>query len=662
MGDKKNFFSDNEDLLFHFSHSLDWKEIIELTEGGWDRPEGFKNVADALEVYRQILDQVGQYAGHEVAPRAEALDRNGAHMEAGRVVVAPEFEEIFQGFREMELYGLTVPRHLGGLNAPMALSFLLNEVIGRADVSVMTHFGFHGPIAMALLVYSAREGTMQAGPDGWIGPSRFDEAVREIVAGRAWGSMELTEPGAGSDLAAIRTLGRRAPDGTWRVSGQKSFITSGHGKYHLVLAATEASALPATAGAETSSPMAGLEALSLFLVPLHVERDGKLVDNVRLERVEEKLGHHASPTCALLYEDAVADLIGLPGQGFELMLVMMNGARLAVGFEGIGVAQAAFEMARDYAVQRRSMGRPIAEHELIAERLLGMETDIRGLRALAFEALNAVELSHKLDLTLKYAFRGSAGERAAAEERLERHKRTARELTPLLKFLAGEKAVEICRENMQIHGGYGYMKDYGAEKLLRDALVIPVYEGTSQIQALMALKDHLQFALKDPLSFVKDLGSARLKALTSRGVEKMFWQCEYEKLRSMESIVREVMKGKLADEFAEMRAMNPLEVWKHLSRDFLRRWDAREDFAYGLLHAERMAEILTHCAIAQILLRQAEAHPERRTWAERYIKRMHTRVSGLSMQIRSGDRDVLDWIHERRALRTSAEGAAVSSS
>jgi alkylation response protein AidB-like acyl-CoA dehydrogenase len=653
-GDKKNFFSDNEDLMFHFENSLEWASIIELTEGAWATPDGYKNVEEAMEVYREIMEQVGHYAGHEIAPRAEALDRNGARLEGGKVVMPPELDQIFDGFREMELFGLTVPRHLGGLNAAMALSFILNEVIGRADVSVMTHFGFHGPIAMALLVYSAREGSMQAGPGGWIGPSRFDDAVRSIVAGRAWGTMELTEPWAGSDLAAIRTTGRRGPDGKWRISGQKSFITSGHGQYHLVLAKTEESALGAAeAAGEESSPMAGLAALSLFLVPAKVDKDGQQVDNVRLERVEEKLGHHASPTCALVYEEAEAELIGRPGQGFELMLVMMNGARLAVGFEAIGVSQAAFEMAKEYAAQRQSMGRPIAEHELIADKLLRMETDIRGLRAMAFEALNAVELSHKLELTLKYAFVGSSEQRHAAEERLEGYKRRARELTPLLKYLAAEKAVEICRDNMQIHGGYGYMKDYGAEKLLRDALVIPVYEGTSQIQALMALKDHLQFALKDPLTFVKNLGASRLKALTSRGVHKLYWECVYEKHRSMEHIVREVLKGKIADEWAGMREMNPLELWKHVSHDFLRRWDAREDFAYGLLHAERMAEILTHCAIAEILLRQAEKHPERKVWAERYVKRMHARVVALSTAIRSGDREVLDWIEEKRSGRPS---------
>jgi alkylation response protein AidB-like acyl-CoA dehydrogenase len=648
MSDKKNFFSDNEDLVFHFRHSLDWAQIVELTEGGWGKPDGYKNVEEALEVFRQILEQVGHYAGHEVAPRAEALDRAGARLEGGRVVLPAEFDQIFDGFREMELFGLTVPRHLGGLNAPMALSFILNEVIGRADVSVMTHFGFHGPIAMALLLYSAREGSMKSGPDDWIGPSRFDEEVRQIVAGRAWGSMELTEPGAGSDLAAILTIGRRAPDGRWRLSGHKSFITSGHGPFHLVLARTEEAALPRRDGPQGASALEGLDALSLFLVRGQVERDGKLVDNVRLERVEEKLGHHASPTCALVYEEAEAELIGRPGQGFELMLIMMNGARLAVGFEGIGVAQAAFEMARAYAEERRTMGRLIAEHELIADRLLSMETDIRGMRAMAFEALNAVELSHKLELTLRFTARWNAAERQAAEERLEGYKRTARQLTPLIKFLAGEKAVEICRDNMQIHGGYGYMREYGAEKLLRDALVIPVYEGTSQIQALLALKDHLQLVLREPLRFVRDLGAARLKALTARGVEKLYWECVYEKLRSMEAIVREVVKGKLADELAEMRAMNPLEVWKHLSKDFLRRWDAKEDFAYGLLHAERMTEILAHCSIAEILLRQAETWTERKVWADRYVKRMHPRVLALSSAIRGGDRDVLEWIERRR--------------
>ena len=152
MSDKQNYFTDNEDLVFHFENSIDWASIVELTEGGWGGPDGFKNVGEALEVYRQILEQVGHYAGHEIAPRAEALDRQGARLENGQIVVPPEFDQIFDGFREMELYGLSVPRHLGGMNAPMALSFMLSEILARADVSVMTHYGFHGPIAMALLV------------------------------------------------------------------------------------------------------------------------------------------------------------------------------------------------------------------------------------------------------------------------------------------------------------------------------------------------------------------------------------------------------------------------------------------------------------------------------------------------------------------------------
>jgi 3-(methylthio)propanoyl-CoA dehydrogenase len=166
MTEKQNFFTENEDLLFHFENSLDWTEIIELTEGGWGHPEGYADLGEALEVYRQILEQVGQYAGHEIAPRAAALDRDGARLEGAEVVVAPELGEIVESFREMGLHGLTVPRPLGGLNAPMVLGWIVAELIARADVSVMTHFGFHGPIAMALLLYSDREGSMPPPTEG----------------------------------------------------------------------------------------------------------------------------------------------------------------------------------------------------------------------------------------------------------------------------------------------------------------------------------------------------------------------------------------------------------------------------------------------------------------------------------------------------------------
>ncbi len=463
-----NFFRDNPDLLFQFRHGLKWKELVELTENGFTLPDGPKDLEEALGFYEEMMEATGELVAEVVAPRAQKIDALGTRLEGGEVVFPKELDEIYEAMKELGLFGISVPRELGGIGAPLALYLVASEIIARGDVSVMTHYGFHGGVASSLLLYSIHEGSAEF-ENGRLVRTRFDDVIRQIAAGDAFGCMVLTEPGAGSDLAAIRTKAVER-DGKWYVTGEKIFITSGHGQHQLVLAKTEEGK--------------GLDGLSLFLVPRKIERDGKTIDNVKITKLEEKLGHNASATCSLLYEDSEAELIGKRGEGFRLMLVLMNSARLAVGLEGIGVAEAAYRMARDYATERKTMGKPIAEHELIAEKLLDMETWIRALRALAFDAMNAVEIATRLDMKLRVDPPKDEEEKAQLEKRQRRAARRARRLTPLLKYMASEKAVEICRDAMQIFGGMGYIDETGAHKLLRDALVLPIYEGTSQIQAL----------------------------------------------------------------------------------------------------------------------------------------------------------------------------------
>ncbi len=364
-----NFYTDNADLLFQVKHGLDWDEIVRLVENDLTLPDGPKTVEEARAFYEDVLKATGEFVAKELAPRAAAIDKQGTWLEDGEVKFSPELDAVMEGFKALGLYGLTVPRELGGSNAPMSLYFIVGEIIARGDVSVMTHFSFHGGIASSMLLYSIKEGSAVA-ENGRLVKTRWDDDIRKIAAGEAFGCMVLTEPGAGSDLSAIRTRAVEK-DGKWIVNGEKIFITSGHGQYQFVLAKTE-----------DESKVDGLKALSLFLVPRKLERDGKLVDNVKVTKVEEKLGHHGSATCALLYEDSVGELVGERGQGFELMLLLMNSARIGVGFEAIGNAEAALRLAQAYAAERRTMGKPIEQHELIAEKLLDMETWIAAMRAL----------------------------------------------------------------------------------------------------------------------------------------------------------------------------------------------------------------------------------------------------------------------------------------
>ena len=225
------------------------------------------------------------------------------------------------------------------------LYMIQTELFTRADTSVTTHFSFHGGIAMALLLFSIQRAQRRrrSGPDH---PNALADAIEEIRMGVAWGSMDITEPDAGSDMAALRCVGEQDDEGNWFVTGQKIFITSGHGKYHFVIARTEGP--PAQ-----DDPFSGLSGLSFFLVPGYQDSDSGRVRSVRVDRIEEKMGHHGSPTCAVTFDRSPAFLIGKRGEGFKYMLTLMNNARVGVGFECLGLSESAYRVARGYAEEHR---------------------------------------------------------------------------------------------------------------------------------------------------------------------------------------------------------------------------------------------------------------------------------------------------------------------
>ncbi len=539
---------------------------------------------------------------------------------------------MFDRARELGVYGIAIPRELGGSNCPLAVYFLSNELIARGDVSVMTHVGFHGGIAATILLYSVREGSATY-ENGRLTSSRFEGTIREIVEGKNFGCMVLTEPGAGSDLAALKTRAVER-DGAWRLNGEKIFITSGHGHYQLVLAKTEDEK-------SSADDLGGLKALSLFMVPRTLEKNGERVKNVQVTKVEEKLGHHGSATVSLLYEDSWGELIGKRGEGFEYMLALMNSARINVGFESIGLAEAAYRQARAYAQERWAMGKPIAQHELVAEKLLDMQMWISAVRALGVEALNALEVSQRLEFKLKQAPPQNPEEVARLKARQQKLSRKARRLTPLLKYIAAEKAVEIARDAVQIHGGMGYIDETGAHKYLRDAIVLPIYEGTSQIQALMATKDHLLWSARDPAGFLRRFTRARVLARTANSpLMREVYRADSYVYRTTETIMLRIFGKKLKGEWEGIKGKDLADWGRYLTRDFLRRWDVKADFSHGLLHAERLTRMLADVAIAKVLAHQAERFPERAELAERFITRAVQRVESVGREIELCDDSV----------------------
>jgi alkylation response protein AidB-like acyl-CoA dehydrogenase len=558
-----NFFKDNDDLQFYFDKGVDWDTLVQITEHDFADAdgEGFSSTEEAVDFYRDVLEMFGQFVAEEIKPYEQEIDAKGIELVDGEVVFPERLAGIFEKIKELHLHGLPLPRELGGMNGPMMVYFLNSELMARADVSTMAHHGFHAGMAMAALVFSALEGSSDIDPaTGRIDGTRWKKAIEEIAAGDAWGCMDITEPDAGSDMAALRTVGEQDADGNWYVTGEKIFITSGHGKYHFVIARTE--------DTDPDDPMAGLDGLSMFLVPTYEEdADGNRTRIVQLSRVEEKLGHHGSPTCGLVFDKAPADLVGQRGEGFKYMLTLMNNARLGVGFECLGLSESAYQAASEYAAERTSMGKTINRHEMIAEYLETMRTEIQGIRAMAVTAGFHEEMSQKLGLAIRYGDLDET-EQKRMERLMRSHQRKARRITPLLKYFGAEKAVEHARTALQIHGGNGYTKEYLPEKLLRDALVMPIYEGTSQIQALMAMKDTLGGIIRNPQAFVRRMAQARWRSLSSRNpLERRVAQ-----LQSLSFSAQQHLVLKTAGDKVKGLRGKPIGEW---SDELTKNWDPK---------------------------------------------------------------------------------------
>ena len=631
-----NFYDDNGDLRFYVDKCIDWEPLVRLTEYDFKMPGGFENLDEALDFYKSVLDLVGNFTANEIAPYAAKIDKEHPYLEEGVVKFPSVLQNIFDKIKELELHSMSLPRDFGGMNCPFILFMLSSEMLSRADVSVSAHYGFHSGMAMAMLLFSTMEGTTEFDKEKLaIVSTRFSDAISQIISGQAWGSMDITEPGAGSDMAQLRTKGEIDEKGNWFVTGEKIFITSGHAKYHFVIARTEKQK-------DTNDAFAGLKGLSMFMVPTYkIDEKGKQINMAEFTKLEEKLGHHGSATVAINYDRTPAFLIGKRGEGFKYMLQLMNNARVGVGFESLGICEAALRLSKDYAAERPSMGKNIDQHEMIADYLDEMETDIQGIRALGVSSAFHEEMAQKLNLLLKFMPPESEAELKKMEADLKFHQGMSRRLTPILKYIGAEKAVEISRRAIQIHGGYGYSEEYGAEKLLRDAMVLPIYEGTSQIQSLMAMKDNLMGIIKDPKGFYGKFAQTRWIAVAAKNpLERKVARLQLLSYKSLQYLMTRLAGKKLK----EMRKA-PFSNW---AASF-KQWDPKKDFSLAMLHAERLTLILTDVAICEILLEQAEKFPEREDVLVRYLERAQIRCQSLYSQITATGARMLSKLVENEA-------------
>jgi alkylation response protein AidB-like acyl-CoA dehydrogenase len=598
-----NYFNSNKDLRFYFEKVIDWNRLVPL----YAESEDAAHPDATAGTWRDVLDVAGDYVGRQISARAAEVDRLGTP-HTGDIKVSPPMAENMRGLAELGLMGLALPREYGGEGMPFVVNSAVIEMLARADAATMVQYAFYSSPATMILRFGS--------------DTQKQRWVPRLASGEIIGWVAMTEPEAGSDVGNVRTSASRQADGSWRITGRKQFISSGNGDVGVLLAR----AVPGSKG---------LDGLALFVVPRCVpDPDHAERENFEVERAEEKVCINGSPTCALAFVDSHAEILGSPGDGWRQITTFMNEARIAVGIQACGVAQAALVAAQDYAAQRVQMHKPIREHPLVAEMLLDMETTVAGLRALWMESAVAYDLVRGLDQRLR-GLSEVDPERLTLEARKRRLERYLRELTPLVKYFGAEEAIRVARTAMQIFGGYGVVKDYDVERFLRDSLILPIYEGTSQIQSLMATKDLLKAILRDPRSLLVPGGHSPW--LTDARFDGEIGRTYRGALRAFGAAVSWLMVD-LGRQLGPRRAA---QLMRGKNTDLQ---DA--DLGYVLLSAERLTQMLAYLHIGRLLAQQAQRWPERRPLAERFLRRTSD-VCGLnSKRIMRGDRDVLEAIQQ----------------
>jgi len=447
-----NFYTDNKNLSFHLNHPL-MQKIIRLKENDFAEKELYDyapaDFEDALDSYDKVLEIIGEICGEIIAPNAEEVDHDGPQLVNNRVVYARGTAENHSALTRAGVVGLSLPREYGGLNFSMVPYVMAAEIVSRADAGFANIWGLQD-CAETIHEFASDEIKKEFLP-------RFNKG--------ATAAMDLTEPDAGSDLQAVQLKATfNEQDGKWYLNGVKRFITNGDADISLVLARTE----------EGTTDGRGL---SLFV---YDRKDPGL----SVRRIENKLGIKGSPTCELVFRNAPSKIIGDRRMGLiKYVMSLMNSARLGVGAQSVGIAEAAYREAFKYAMEREQFGKPIIHFPAIYEMLSVMRAKTDGIRTLLYETARYV------DIYKAYTFLGEE-RKLTPEERndFKANLRIADVFTPLLKLFASEYCNEIASDALQIHGGTGYMKDFPVERLFRDARITNIYEGTSQLQVVAAIR------------------------------------------------------------------------------------------------------------------------------------------------------------------------------
>ncbi|MCC8096942.1 MAG: acyl-CoA dehydrogenase family protein [Tannerellaceae bacterium] len=562
-----NFYTDNPSLKHHLHHPL-MKRIVELKERNYTDKDKFDyapiDFEDAMDSYDKVLEIVGEICGEIIAPNAESVDHEGPTVADGRVTYARGTQENLDAVRKAGLMGIALPRHYNGLNFPIVPYMMAADLASRADAGFENLWGLQD--CAETLYEFGNEDQRQ----------RF---ITRVCDGETM-SMDLTEPDAGSDLQSVMLKATyNEADGYWYLNGVKRFITNGDADIHLVLARSE----------EGTRDGRGL---SMFI---YDKKDG----GVTVRRIENKLGIKGSPTCELVYRNARAELCGDRKLGLiKYVMALMNSARLGITAQAVGLSEAAYREAYSYATERKQFGKAIIEFPAVYEMIALIRAKTDASRTLLYETARFVDIYKALEDISKER-------KLTPEERQEMKKyaKLADAFTPIGKAMATEFANQNTYDTIQIHGGSGFMKDYACERLYRDARITNIYEGTTQLQVVAAIR-HVttgtylaKIREYEGLAYKPELDDLKKKLITMTD--------QYEKVVTL---VTETKDNEYID-----------------------------------FQARRMVEAAAHCVTGYLLLQDTTVDESFRRSAEVYINYAQAEVKKIESYITSFDREDLGY-------------------
>lgn len=556
-----NFYTDNKILKFHLEHPL-MERLVALKERNYTESAKFDyapfDFEDAMDSYDKVLEAIGEICGDIIAPNAESIDAEGPQVVDGHVIYARGTAENLDALNKAGLLGITLPREYGGLNFSIIPYIMAADMVSRADAGFVNIWGLQD-CAETIHEFADEE--------------QKKKYLARVCQGETM-AMDLTEPDAGSDLQAVELKAHfDEKRGKWYLNGVKRFITNGDGDISLVLARTE----------EGTHDGRGLSML------IYDKRDG----GVTVRRIEHKMGIIGSPTCELVFKDAPAELVGQRRMGLiKYVMALMNGARLGIAAQSVGISEAAYQEGLAYAKEREQFGKPIIQFPAVFEMLSVMKAKLDASRSLLYETARFVDMYKSL-----YHISNDRSLDKDEREEMKHYQKLADIYTPLVKGMASEYCNQNAYDAIQIHGGSGFMKDYPVERIYRDARITSIYEGTTQLQVVAAIR-----------------------GVTTGGYLAQIREYEKVQLKPELEQYRRILIG-LTEEYAEA----------------VEKVVAAKDNEYIDFHARRLVEMAAHLVMSYLLLIDANRDMENIRSAKVYNKIARQVVHGHGEFIRGSN-------------------------